>query len=66
MSCAGLTCIVGGGPLMFCEPVDFAHRCMRWWLREDRTRAPLVRGAPEPAVRGNGRVGVRVGHSFTP
>ncbi len=25
--------IVGGCPLMFCEPVDIAHRCMRWWLR---------------------------------
>jgi hypothetical protein len=18
---------------MFCEPVDFGHRCMRWWLQ---------------------------------
>jgi hypothetical protein len=17
---------------MYCEPVDFGHRCMRWWL----------------------------------
>jgi len=25
--------IVGGCPLMFCEPVDIAHRCMRWWLQ---------------------------------
>jgi predicted CoA-binding protein len=25
--------IVGGCPLMFCEPVDFGHRCMRWWLQ---------------------------------
>jgi predicted CoA-binding protein len=24
--------IVGGCPLMYCEPVDVAHRCMRWWL----------------------------------
>ncbi|HVL66816.1 MAG TPA: CoA-binding protein [Vicinamibacterales bacterium] len=24
-----LTCIVGGCPLMYCEPVDIVHRCMR-------------------------------------
>lgn len=29
---AGINCIVGGCPLMYCEPVDIAHRCMRWWL----------------------------------
>lgn len=29
----GLPCIVGGCPLMYCEPVDLAHRCMRAWLR---------------------------------
>ena len=29
----GIRCIVGGCPLMFCEPVDVAHRCMRWWLQ---------------------------------
>ena len=29
----GIKCIVGGCPLMYCEPVDFAHRCMRWLLR---------------------------------
>ena len=29
----GLQCIVGGCPLMYCEPVDFGHRCLRWWLR---------------------------------
>ena len=29
----GLTCIVGGCPLMYCEPVDLGHRCMRGWLR---------------------------------
>jgi len=28
-----IKCIVGGCPLMYCEPVDFGHRCMRWWLR---------------------------------
>ena len=29
----GIDCIVGGCPLMFCHPVDFGHRCMRWWLQ---------------------------------
>lgn len=29
----GIQCIVGGCPLMYCEPVDIAHRCVRWWLR---------------------------------
>jgi len=29
----GVECIVGGCPLMYCAPVDFGHRCMRWWLR---------------------------------
>jgi predicted CoA-binding protein len=27
-----IPCIVGGCPLMYCEPVDFGHRCMRAWL----------------------------------
>jgi predicted CoA-binding protein len=35
----GMTCIVGGCPLMFCEPVDFGHNCMRWWLQR-RGRVP--------------------------
>jgi len=30
---AGMNCIVGGCPLMYCEPIDIGHRCMRWWLR---------------------------------
>ena len=29
----GVQCIAGGCPLMYCAPVDFGHRCMRWWLR---------------------------------
>lgn len=29
----GIEPIVGGCPLMYCQPVDFAHRCFRWWLR---------------------------------
>jgi predicted CoA-binding protein len=28
----GIPCIVGGCPLMYCQPVDIAHRCMRTWL----------------------------------
>ncbi len=28
----GIPCIVGGCPLMYCGPVDFGHRCMRWWI----------------------------------
>ena len=28
----GMACIVGGCPLMYCEPVDVGHRCMRAWL----------------------------------
>ena len=35
----GIKCIVGGCPLMYCEPVDFGHRCMRWWLRQ-QNRVP--------------------------
>ncbi len=35
----GIECIVGGCPLMFCEPIDFGHRCMRWWLAR-RGRVP--------------------------
>jgi predicted CoA-binding protein len=35
----GVECIVGGCPLMFCEPVDIGHKCMRWWLQR-RGRVP--------------------------
>jgi predicted CoA-binding protein len=28
----GVDAIVGGCPLMYCQPVDVGHRCMRWWL----------------------------------
>ncbi len=27
-----ITVIPGGCPMMFCAPVDFGHRCMRWVL----------------------------------
>ena len=29
----GIDCIVGGCPLMFCDPIDFGHACMRWLLQ---------------------------------
>ncbi len=29
----GINCIVGGCPLMYCEPVDVGHKCIRWLLR---------------------------------
>lgn len=29
----GLSVIPGSCPMMFCEPVDVAHKCMRWFLR---------------------------------
>lgn len=28
----GIACIAGGCPVMYCQPVDFGHRCMRWVL----------------------------------
>jgi hypothetical protein len=28
----GIEPIVGGCPMMFCGPVDFGHKCFRWWL----------------------------------
>ena len=34
-----IQCLVGGCPLMYCKPVDFGHRCMRWWLGR-RGRVP--------------------------
>ncbi len=27
-----ITIIPGGCPMMFCQPVDFGHKCMRWIL----------------------------------
>jgi len=29
----GIEPIVGGCPMMFCEPVDIGHKCMRWFLQ---------------------------------
>lgn len=28
----GLQYVEGGCPMMYCEPVDFGHRCMKWIL----------------------------------
>lgn len=38
---AGIDLIDGACPMMFCEPVDMAHRCVRWVLR-------VSGGLPEP------------------
>jgi predicted CoA-binding protein len=35
----GVEPIVGGCPLMYCQPVDPGHRFFRWWLRL-RDRVP--------------------------
>ena len=35
----GFQYIVGGCPLMYCQPVDVGHRFMRWWLRR-KQRVP--------------------------
>jgi len=36
----GIEAIAGGCPMMFCEPVDLAHKCMKWWLQhQDRVPA---------------------------
>ncbi|MDH3492470.1 MAG: CoA-binding protein [Acidobacteriota bacterium] len=35
----GVNCIVGGCPMMYCEPVDFGHKCMKWILKL-RNRVP--------------------------
>ena len=32
----GVEPIEGGCPLMYCEPIDPAHRFFRWWLRLSR------------------------------
>jgi predicted CoA-binding protein len=36
----GIEPIVGGCPLMFCEPVDIVHKCMKWWLQK-KGRVPM-------------------------
>jgi predicted CoA-binding protein len=36
-----ITVIPGACPMMFCKPVDFAHRCLCWMLK-------LTGGLPEP------------------
>ncbi len=33
----GIDPIVGGCPLMFCDPVDPVHRLMKWWLQRKGT-----------------------------
>jgi predicted CoA-binding protein len=30
---AGISVIPGGCPMMFCQPIDFGHKCIRWFLK---------------------------------
>jgi predicted CoA-binding protein len=39
---AGIALIPGACPMMYLEPVDFAHRCIRWFLK-------VGRKLPEPS-----------------
>ena len=27
-----ISVIAGACPMMYCQPVDFGHKCIRWWL----------------------------------
>jgi uncharacterized protein len=29
-----MECIVGGCPLVFCDPADIGYKCMRWWFQQ--------------------------------
>lgn len=31
----GIDPVIGGCPLMFIDPVDVVHTCMRWWLQKN-------------------------------
>ena len=39
----GISCIVGGCPVMYCEPVDSGHRFLRWWVDTATTRRRLAK-----------------------
>ena len=43
-----INCLVGGCPMMYCEPVDFGHRCMRWILKM-QSRLPGLSRNPNAA-----------------
>jgi uncharacterized protein len=43
----GLSVIPGSCPMMFCEPVDIAHKCMRWFLRMSGAQ-PVPKGYEVP------------------
>ena len=36
---SGISVIPGGCPMMFCEPVDFGHKCMKAIMVEDVLKA---------------------------
>lgn len=44
---AGISLIPGACPMMYVEPVDLGHRCMRWFLGVGR-RLPQPEGFPPP------------------
>lgn len=44
----GLRLIPGSCPMMFCEPVDGAHRCLRWFLRKAGRETSISRNMEEP------------------
>lgn len=35
-----INCLVGGCPMMYCEPVDLGHKCMKWVLKM-QSRVPV-------------------------
>lgn len=41
---AGMTVIAGSCPLMFCDPTDPAHRCLRWIQRVTGRHVTIVSG----------------------
>ena len=40
-----ISCIVGGCPVMYCEPVDKGHRFLRWWSETTPLRWRLTKVA---------------------
>lgn len=38
----GVEVIAGACPMMFVEPVDFGHKCLRWWVRRKGMLGPVA------------------------
>ena len=49
---ASISVIPGACPMMFCEPVDFWHRCMRWILGKIAARSTCKVGEVEGGQEG--------------